>query len=168
MSETATLPMLRIAKTLAVMSIAFFATLAAFGNITDYRTNFAFVQHVMAMDTVFPDADVRYRAVTSPILHHFAYVLIIAVETLVAALCWLGGVRMASRVRAEAILFNRSKNAAIVGLTLGYLLWQVGFMSVGGEWFGMWMSSQWNGLESAFRFFITILGVLIFVALRDD
>ena len=168
MISTATLPILRVAKTLAVMSIAFFATLAAFGNITDYRTNFAFVQHVMAMDTIFPDADVRYRAVTSPILHHIAYVVIIVIETLVAALCWLGGVRMASRVRAEAALFNRSKSAAIAGLTLGYLLWQVGFMSIGGEWFGMWMSSQWNGQESAFRFLITILGVLILVALRDE
>jgi predicted small integral membrane protein len=54
-----------------------------------------------------------------------------------------------------------------VGLTLGFLLWQVGFMTVGGEWFGMWMSSQWNGIESAFRFFITILGVLIYLALPD-
>jgi predicted small integral membrane protein len=31
----------------------------------------------------------------------------------------------------------------------------------------MWMSSQWNGIESAFRVFITILAVLIFVTLRD-
>lgn len=168
MNETGSLPVLRIAKTLAVMSIAIFATLVAFGNITDYWTNFAFVQHVMAMDTIFPEANVRYRAVTSPTLHHAAYVAIIVIETLVAALCWLGSVRMASRVRAEAVLFNRSKNAAIAGLMLGYLLWQVGFMSVGGEWFGMWMSSEWNGQESAFRFLITILGVLVFVALRDD
>jgi predicted small integral membrane protein len=40
-------------------------------------------------------------------------------------------------------------------------------MSIGGEWFGMWMSSTWNGLQSAFRVFITIVGVLIFVSLRD-
>ena len=40
-------------------------------------------------------------------------------------------------------------------------------MSVGGEWFGMWMSSPWNGIESAFRVFITILAVLIHVALTD-
>jgi len=31
----------------------------------------------------------------------------------------------------------------------------------------MWMSSQWNGIESAFRFFITILAVLIYVTLPD-
>jgi predicted small integral membrane protein len=40
-------------------------------------------------------------------------------------------------------------------------------MSIGGEWFGMWMSSTWNGIESAFRFFITIIAVLIYVVLPD-
>jgi predicted small integral membrane protein len=68
---------------------------------------------------------------------------------------------------AAAREFNRSKAWAIGGLTLGFLVWQVGFMSIGGEWFGMWMSSTWNGLQSAFRVFITIVGVLIFVSLRD-
>lgn len=31
----------------------------------------------------------------------------------------------------------------------------------------MWMSSQWNGIESAFRVFVTILAVLIYVTLAD-
>ncbi len=168
MNDSDNLPVVRLAKTLAVVSVAFFATLAAFGNITDYGTNFAFVQHVLAMDTIFPDSGIHYRAVTSSTLHHAAYIVIIAIEVLVALLCWLGAWRMWSRLRAEPALFNRSKNAAVAGLILGFLLWQVGFMSIGGEWFGMWMSQQWNGLESAFRFFITILAVLIFVALRDD
>jgi predicted small integral membrane protein len=41
-------------------------------------------------------------------------------------------------------------------------------MAIGGEWFGMWMSEQWNGIESAFRFSALILGILILVALPDD
>jgi len=40
-------------------------------------------------------------------------------------------------------------------------------MSIGGEWFGMWMSEQWNGVPGAFRFFVTIGIVLIYVAQRD-
>ena len=63
--------------------------------------------------------------------------------------------------------FNRAKTFAILGLTLGLLLWQVGFMSIGGEWFGMWQSKEWNGVPSAFRFVVVILGVLIFVAMPD-
>ena len=69
-------------------------------------------------------------------------------------------------VTAQA--FNRSKKLAIAGLTLGFLTWQVSFMSIGGEWFGMWMSSEWNGVPDAFRFFITILGVLIYLVHKDE
>ena len=41
-------------------------------------------------------------------------------------------------------------------------------MSIGGEWFGMWQSQQWNGVPSAFRFVVTIIAVLIFVAMPDQ
>jgi hypothetical protein len=43
-----------LSKTAMVAAIALFASLVAFGNITDYGTNWAFVQHVLSMDTVFP------------------------------------------------------------------------------------------------------------------
>lgn len=161
-------PVVRAAKAVLVLTMAFYASLVAFGNITDYGTNFAFVRHVLSMDTIFPDAGIGYRAITSPAWHHAAYVLIIVLETLVAVLAWLGGWRMLSCLGADAVRFNRSKNIAVLALTLGFIVWQVGFMSIGGEWFSMWMSSTWNGIESAFRIFITMLGVLIFVVLRDD
>ncbi len=40
-------------------------------------------------------------------------------------------------------------------------------MVVAGEWFAMWQSQTWNGQEAAFRFYVAVLGVLIFVALPD-
>jgi len=66
------------------------------------------------------------------------------------------------------IAIRAAKAATVAGLTLGFLLWQVGFMSIGGERFGMWQSQQWNGVPSAFRFLITIMAVLIFVAMPDQ
>ena len=74
---------------------------------------------------------------------------------------------MLRTLRAPAVRFNRNKHVAMAGLALGFLLWQVGFMSIGGEWFGMWMSSQWNGVGSAFRIFVTFILVMIFVAMPD-
>jgi predicted small integral membrane protein len=47
------------------------------------------------------------------------------------------------------------------------LLWLGGFMAVGGEWFGMWMSTQWNGLASAFRFVVVLLAALVYLGQRD-
>lgn len=157
----------RLSKTALVAAIAFFASLVAFGNITDYGTNFAFVMHVFAMDTIFPDATIKYRAITDPTIQNIGYVFIIAAETLTAILCWLGAFAMLAGSRKGARVFNQSKKLAIAGLTLGFLVWQVGFMSVGGEWFGMWMSKQWNGVPDAFRFFITIITVLIYVVMPD-
>ena len=158
----------RVAKTAMVAAIATFATLVAFGNITDYDTNFVFVQHVLSMDSVFPSSAITYRAITSPALHHAAYAVIIAAEALIAALCWIGAVALLRQLRAPAAVFNRAKKWSIAGLTLGFLVWQFGFMTVGGEWFGMWQSAKWNGVPSAFRFAMVIVAVLIFVVMRDD
>jgi predicted small integral membrane protein len=159
---------IRAAKIIAVGAIALFASLVAFGNITDYNTNLAFVQHVLSMDTIFPFSTIKYRAITDPTLQRAAYGLIIATEAAVAVLCWIGVAFLVRHIRAEARAFNRAKMFAVLGLTLGFLLWQVGFMSIGGEWFGMWQSQQWNGVPSAFRFVMVIIAVLIFVVLPDQ
>ncbi len=71
-------------------------------------------------------------------------------------------------LRSGADRFNRSKRFVTIGATLGFLVWFFGFMVVGGEWFQMWQSRSWNGQEAAFRFYLTILGVLIFVNQKDD
>jgi predicted small integral membrane protein len=61
-----------------------------------------------------------------------------------------------------------AKQFVAIGVGLGFLLWFGGFMVVGGEWFAMWQSKTWNGQEAAFRFYMTLLAVLIFVNQRDD
>jgi predicted small integral membrane protein len=156
----------RTSKSILVAAVALWVSLVAFGNITDYGTNLTFVNHVLSMDTVFPDTTIRYRAIASPTLHQAAYLLIIVAETLAAILCWVGAIRMFRAIPAPAA-FARSKDAAVIGLTTCLLIWLVGFIAIGGEWFGMWMSTQWNGIESAFRFSALILGILIFVVLPE-
>jgi predicted small integral membrane protein len=71
-----------------------------------------------------------------------------------------------NHLRSQAATFNRAKGLAAVAAGLGFLVWFFGFMVIGGEWFQMWQSSQWNGQEAAFRFYLTIL-VLIFVMQKD-
>ena len=159
---------IRYSKILLVAAIALFASLVAFGNITDYGSNFDFVRHVLLMDTIFPAATIKYRAIDSVVAHHAIYILIIVFETLTAILCWAGAWQLFRSRHATAAVFNRRKSVAVAGLTLGFLVWQVGFMSIGGEWFGMWMSEQWNGVPAAFRFVMTIGVVLIYVVLRDE
>jgi hypothetical protein len=71
-------------------------------------------------------------------------------------------------LRSQAAYFNRAKGLAAVAAGLGFIVWFFGFMVIGGEWFQMWQSSQWNGQEAAFRFYLTILAVLIFVMQKDE
>jgi predicted small integral membrane protein len=99
---------IRAAKAASVAAIALFASLVTFGNLTDYNTNFVFVEHVMSMDTIFPFSTIKYRAITSPALHQAAYALIIAAEALIAVLCWIGAVLLVWRLRADAKAFHRA------------------------------------------------------------
>ncbi|HUZ92115.1 MAG TPA: DUF2165 domain-containing protein [Methylocella sp.] len=159
---------IRLAKIGCVAAIGFDVALVAFGNITDYWTNFAFVTQVLDMDDVPAASRIHWRALTSPILHHASYILIITTEVAIAALCIAGAVSMARQVRARPPLFQNSKSKAAAGLTLGFLLYEGGFVAVGGEWFGMWQARDFDAVQSAFRTLMTMLGVLIFVSLKDE
>ena len=83
-----------------------------------------------------------------------------------AAAC--GDNRHAACVAAPAAGFQRAKVWLAAGATLGFGVWFFGFMVVGGEFFAMWQSKTWNGQEAAFRFYMTLLGVLIFVNQPDS
>jgi predicted small integral membrane protein len=157
----------RYAKIVMVFGLAAFGLLVAFDNIIDYPANFAFVQHVLSMDTVFPDNALKGRAITAPSMHHAAYIAIIVAE-LLTGLCFLACAgKLLMNVRAPAATFHRAKTLGVVGATLGFATWFIGFMVVGGEWFTMWQSSIWNGQQGAFRFYMTLLAVLIFLMQPD-
>ncbi|MFA5901240.1 MAG: DUF2165 domain-containing protein [Hyphomicrobium sp.] len=157
----------RAAKVLLVLMIGLFSLLVGADNIIDYGTNYAFVQHVMSMDMVFPSSTLTWRAITSPLLHHFAYALIIFAELLAGVLCIIGARRLWLVRESPAFTFNTAKNAAVAGLVTGFALWFCGFMIVGGEWFQMWQSQTWNGQQAAFRFIACIGIVLIFLTQKD-
>ena len=157
----------RIAKVVMVASLALFALLVTFDNLTDYDTNHAFVRHVLSMDTTFPGNALLYRRITSPALWQGGYALIIAGEGLSGIALAVAAVSLAWRLRSDGIRFNHVKRFVTIGAALGFLVWFFGFMVVGGEWFSMWQSPMWNGQEAAFRFYMTILAVLIFVNQPD-
>ena len=157
----------RISKAGAVLLMAAYLTLVAFGNVTDYGANFDFVAHVMAMDTTFRSEASMWRAVESPALHHAAYVAIIVLQAGAAVLCWVGGIRLLSRL-GEARLFHAAKGVALAGLGLGAFIWLGLFLVVANEWFLMWQSSEWNAKTTSFHLALLTFLALVFVSLRDD
>ncbi len=147
---------LSLSATLLTATVALYTALVALGNITDFGTNQQFVRHVLAMDTTFKDDDLMWRAVTSKGLQDAAYVAIIAWET-VAALVLLAGTWFWIR-RDE----DRARRVSTYGLLMLMLLFGGGFIAIGGEWFAMWQSGDWNGLDAATRVFV-FSGIVLIV-----
>jgi predicted small integral membrane protein len=153
----------RYVKAVMVLGLALFGLLVGADNIIDYPSNHAFVQHVLSMDTVFPDNALKWRAIINPDIQSVAYIGIIAAE-LMMGLCFLVcAIRLFATARAPAAVFHRAKSLGIVGAGLGFAIWFIGFMVIGGEWFSMWQSTQWNGQDSAFHFYMTVMAVAIFL-----
>lgn len=147
----------RLAKTVSVAGIGLLALLIVIGNITDYYSNYFFVEHVLKMDTTFPDSHLHYRSIHTPFLFHAGYILIILLEAFMAFCCIKGAWQMFRSLKKDGVVFHASKNWAVAGITTGILIWFVGFEVIGGEWFAMWQSAAWNGLVAAER----VLGFLI-------
>lgn len=147
---------LHLAATLLTATVALYTALVAFGNITDFGTNQQFVRHVLAMDTTFKDEDLMWRAITSKGLQDAAYVAIIVWETLAALVLIYGTWLWVRRDDPSARRFST------YGLLMLMLLFGGGFIAIGGEWFSMWQSGDWNGLDAATRVFL-LSGVVLLV-----
>ena len=159
---------IRISKILLVISCALLGGLPGLSNILDYGVNLVNVKHVLSMDVQIIDTFAKsFKAINSPFVHHLAYILIIIFELLVAVLGIWGAVNM-WKARHDVVAFNRSKGKAIWALSLGILIWLTGFMVIGGEWFLMWLSPEWNSQQSAFRIVVPFMLALIFIAQNDE
>ncbi len=138
------------AATAVTATVALYMALVAFGNTTDFGTNQQFVRHVFAMDTTFHDRTLMWRAITSHAVADTAYVAIIAWETL-SALVLIAATVLWARALVRDGGLDRARSASTLGLVMVLLLFGAGFVAIGGEWFAMWQSKAWNGLDAAAR-----------------
>jgi len=157
----------RFAKAVSVAAIGLMSLLIVFGNTTDYYTNFHFVEHVMKMDTTFPDSTIHYRSINNNFAFHVGYIFIILMEAFMAFCCIKGSWSMFKNLKNNAAAFHASMNWAVAGLIVGIAVWFLGFEVIGGEWFAMWQSSIWNGLGSAERIVSFLVMVLILLHFEE-
>jgi predicted small integral membrane protein len=165
--NSATLQAFRWIKIISVGSLGLMSMLIFLGNTTDYNSNYQFVEHVMRMDSVFPNSRLLYRSIQQPWVYHTAYIFLIALELIIALLCIHGSRQMFIKRREPAAVFFEAKHRAVMGLGLGILLWFTGFEVIGGEWFAMWQSNTWNGLDSANRIILFKMLTLILLYLKE-
>lgn len=160
--------LIRFSKIALVSACSFFFLLVVFNNLTDYGSNFRFVEAVVSMSTTFDRNVAIWRAIDTPFIHHVFYWIIILWEFEAMLLLGVGAWRLWHNKSEPAAIFNKSKEAAILGFTSALLLWFGAFIIIGGEWFLMWQSKIYNGQNAAFRMF-TIMGILLlYLAIKDE
>jgi predicted small integral membrane protein len=157
----------RSAKLALLAGVGLYYTLVVLGNLTDFDTNYEFVRHVLSMDSTMPGNHEMWRAITAPSLHLAFYWSVILWEATTALLVWWGLVSLIRVLRQPAAVFNARKRVAVAALTVSLLMWLVAFLAIGGEWFEMWQSSSWNGQEEAFRMFVVVGLVFLFLIQPD-
>lgn len=156
---------IRLCQILFVFLIGAFAALVTLNNLRDPQSNLRFVQHLMSMDTIFPDSRLATRAIHAAWLQRLFFGLIVAIEGATALLCCAGALVLGATIGASTDEFHAAKALAFAGLGLGFALWFGGFMVIGGQWFASWQSKQWNGRESAFMFYAAI-GLVFLILLH--
>ena len=108
------------------------------------------------------DPDVMWHAITDPTLQEIGYVVIIVWESL-AAIVLVAAVVQWIRERGRG--YVTARRLTTIGLLMIVILFFGGFIVVGGEWFQMWRSTTWNGLDSALRYTLLALFPLVLVHL---
>jgi predicted small integral membrane protein len=159
---------LRICKILLLGSNAFFLFLIVFNNITDYRSNFLFVENVLNMSTTFEGNNGMWRAIESPLVHHLFYLTIILWETVAMVIVGVGTWKLWKALGGSEAVFHSAKTVGAVGLVVSMLQWYIAFICVGAEWFLMWQSESWNGQEAAMRMFLMMGISLLFLMQKES
>lgn len=161
---------MRVRQTKIILSAAtaLYVLLVCFNNTFDHGANFAFVQHVLSMDDIFSREHNGWRSLNAAWMHHAAYLVIIAIEYVIAFLLVRGTWSMWKARGSEATLFRHAGRYSAWGYLTAFLLWFVVFVVMAGEWFLMWQSQKWNGETTAFTLSIVWLLMLIQHNLKDE
>lgn len=168
MNPPTTDQLIRYSKVILMAYISFFGLLVMYSNFTDYATNYEYVGHVLSMDTTRENLNLSYRAITSPMLHHRIYWIIITLEVIYTAFCLLGTYHLYRNIHASSEDFHEAKKFAIIGLLVAMLVYYVCLQVIGVEWFNMDESQTWNAKDWARHIVDFILPLLIYVAVRIE
>ncbi|PHV12901.1 DUF2165 family protein [Chitinimonas sp. BJB300] len=158
----------RLTKGVLAISIGFFGLLVASGNMLDFNSNWQFVQHVLAMDSMepwFSSPVLQARAIANVGLQQAFYIAIICGELTFGLLCSLGGgcILIGTLMHTKANFLLRGKSCFTLGCLIAILVWYTGFAVIGGEYFAMW-ANKWNGQMKAYAFIGFILLSLMYIS----
>nr|WP_279586139.1 DUF2165 family protein [Campylobacter sp. US25a] len=102
-----------------LLTVASLAGIVVFRNVTDYNSNFQFVSHVMSADikSDYLGNAIVYGVITSPVIHHIGYIIIILFEIFITLTALKGAYDMFKARNLDAQSFLNAKIFGIISLT---------------------------------------------------
>jgi predicted small integral membrane protein len=152
----------RLLKIVLVLCVGLQGFLYVAGNVANWEAGIGAVGYVIGMQghEVYPTH--IFPSVTHPTLVTLAFLMILAGESLVGALCVKGAWDLWRVRSASAEAFNAAKTFALIGTAMAMVVWFGGFIVIGGALFQMWQTQLGAGsFDDAFVFAAT--GGLIFL-----
>ena len=156
-------------KTIFVAIIALLCLAYATQNVVNLDAAYGSFAYVMSNTDHAVYGASFMPAITSPALLWVALVLVVGLEFLAGLLAAKGTFAMWGARNASADEFNQSKKHALLGCSLGIVIW-LGFFGVfGGAFFQMWQTAVGAAsLEGAFQFSTSCAIVFIIVSMTDE
>ena len=156
----------RVVASIFVLMTASYYLVVGFDNITNptnpNASNWPFVQGVLSGDGVPADSGFEWRFIDATWFQAAGYIMIITMETLTGILMLIGGI-LGLRRSGSTHRWGLAQKWTFAGGTVGLLVFFFGFITVGGNWFIMYLNSKWNGLAPAFQNSVMTALTLIFV-----
>ncbi|MFY9332075.1 MAG: DUF2165 domain-containing protein [Candidatus Nanopelagicales bacterium] len=156
----------RIVASIFVLMTASYYLVVGFDNITNPTnpngSNWPFVQGVLSGDGVPADSGFEWRFIDATWFQAAGYVMIMTLETVTGILLLIGGL-LGLRRSGATVSWGKAQRWTYAGGTVGLTVFFFGFITVGGNWFIMYLNSKWNGLAPAFQNSVMTALTMIFV-----
>lgn len=160
---------IRLPKTIFVSIIALLCLAYATQNVINLDAAYASFAYVMSNvgHVAYPKSFMP--AITSPALLWTALTVVVACEFLAGLLAAKGAFSMFSARNSTAAEFQQAKKHALMGCTLGIIVWLGLFGVFGGAFFQMWQTEIGKAsMDGAFQFFMSCAVVFIIVNMADE
>jgi predicted small integral membrane protein len=127
------------------------------------------VKPMLAMTDTYGNPAQTWRAITAPWVAPVALVAITATETLAGVLSIWGVLALMRRLGAPADDWNAAKVPGILGCLAAVLVWGLGFMVIGGDWFLSWQGAGGiDGQLGGMIYTLPAMVALVVLLRRED
>ncbi|WP_196889507.1 DUF2165 family protein [Aureivirga sp. CE67] len=161
--------LIRFIKAFFVLLISLYFFFVLFNNIFFWEANFTYILNIIGMDSISSFASSQsWRSIKSELVVKIFFSIIIFFETIIFLFTLYGGIQMLKHLSKSSAIYNRKKKFAILGLTLSIFQWFFIFITIGGEWFLSYLSTNFNSKSASESLLIYMFLILIFITQKDE